>query len=216
MTERPTKPMGFDRLPLPCIWVPDGCEPPPLPWSNTVAFRAIWTPDDHQGPQPGYPWIEFGRMTLPRAAEASNNRAASSNGVTAAGATVAEIGQRTDAPGRDVAAASVPDVIGQFVGDAQTAGAGDDRAVAARAWLAGYICLDVGATMKAWNALSDPRFTLTALDALSGSNPVVKSLAREAGGGNGLVQGARYAPSGLPGTFIVLRDAGVAARNDWG
>jgi len=133
----------------------------------------MWIPDDYQGPPPGYPWIEVGRMALPpksKSAGARANRAASSNGITAAGATVAGTGQRTDAPGPDAAAASAPgDVIGQFVGDARTAGAGDDRAAAARAWLAGCMYPDVGATMKAWNALSDPRVTLTALDALFGS-----------------------------------------------
>ena len=138
-----------------------------------MAFRAMWIPDDYQGPPPGYPWIEVGRMALPpksKSAGARANRAASSNGITAAGATVAGTGQRTDAPGPDAAAASAPgDVIGQFVGDARTAGAGDDRAAAARAWLAGCMYPDVGATMKAWNALSDPRVTLTALDALFGS-----------------------------------------------
>lgn len=57
--------MSFDRLELPCIWIPEGGElPMPLPWGNPAIFPAIFIPDGYQGPPLGYPWIEFGRMTL--------------------------------------------------------------------------------------------------------------------------------------------------------
>ncbi|HME20099.1 MAG TPA: septal ring lytic transglycosylase RlpA family protein [Acetobacteraceae bacterium] len=51
---------------------------------------------------------------------------------------------------------------------------GDDAA----GRLGSYGYPDIVAAMAAWNALSDPRVTLAALDAASASNPIVKSLAQ--------------------------------------
>ncbi|HME23311.1 MAG TPA: hypothetical protein VKI44_18620 [Acetobacteraceae bacterium] len=56
--------MGFDRVELPAIWVPEGASLPAGIWPHAVCFRAILIPDDYDGPRPGYPWVEFGRMTL--------------------------------------------------------------------------------------------------------------------------------------------------------
>ena len=56
--------MSFGYLEVPCIWVPEGGKLPAIPWGDPAIFPAIFIRDGDQGPRPGYPWIEFGRMTL--------------------------------------------------------------------------------------------------------------------------------------------------------
>ena len=64
---------------------------------------------------------------------------------------------------------------------AAPADGGDAVGADSEARLAAYSYPNTGAAMKAWNALSDPRATLAALDAASGANPVVRSLAEDRG-----------------------------------
>ncbi len=47
---------------------------PPLPWGNPALFPTIFIPDGYEGPRLGYPWIEFGRMTLTRRTAAWTNQ----------------------------------------------------------------------------------------------------------------------------------------------
>jgi hypothetical protein len=67
MARDPSEPTGRDRVELSCIFIPDG-DQGPLPSSAfgryTVEFRCIFVSDSHDEPRVGYPWIEFGRLTL--------------------------------------------------------------------------------------------------------------------------------------------------------
>ncbi len=60
----PREPMAFDRVEIPAIWVPRGSPMPQGVFAHPVCFDAIWIPDGYDGPMPGYPWVQFGRMTL--------------------------------------------------------------------------------------------------------------------------------------------------------
>ena len=67
MSRDPSEPIGRDRVELPCIFIPDG-DQGPLPSSafgrDTLELRCIFVSDGHDEPRPGYPWIEFGWLTL--------------------------------------------------------------------------------------------------------------------------------------------------------
>lgn len=77
---------GHDTLTLPALFIPDG-NPDNLAAGivsaigpHAVVIPAIFIPDGYDGPRQGYPWIEFGRMTLPgRATTASGPRRAHIN-----------------------------------------------------------------------------------------------------------------------------------------
>jgi len=175
------RPSGYNTLELPAIFVPDG-NPDNISAADIVStvgpraavmFRAIFVSDGSELAPPGYQCVEFGRMALPgqpTAKRANGNRRVPGSGAASAGATWSVAGRTTAVAGRATNTASVP---GQPPAASPTAGAEYDGSAAAMAWLADYRYPDIGATMKAWNALSDPRATMAALEAVSGRNPVV-------------------------------------------
>lgn len=144
--------------------------------SGAVAFRAMVIPDGSDRPLPGYPWVEFGRVTLgrgPARARLPASRKTSTTAGTTAEAARSDAGDLTNMPDSSLTASAV---LGEAAGEASVdrpAGVGDGGGIR----LGGYGYSDIAAAMAAWNALSDPRVTLAALDAASASNPVVKSLA---------------------------------------
>ncbi len=158
----PTRTMSFDRPEVPCIWIPEGDElSPTILWSNPAIFSAMLIPDGYQGPRPGYPWIEFGRMTLP-VGEAGSGQTAGSAATTAM--------TRPSPLGSD----GEPRVVAFDQLDAGPPAPGIRNSDETR--LATNADPDLGATIR--NVLSDLGAAMTALDALSPSNPLVASVAQ--------------------------------------
>jgi hypothetical protein len=157
--------MSFDRLELPCIWIPEGGElPATLPWGNPAIFRAMFIPDGHEGPRPGYPWIEFGRMSL-RVGSAGGTRQAPS----------AATRQSRSVPDAEPRAAALdPPVVGSF---APPGGNSDETSRATKVYP------DLGATVRSWTAISDVSATKAALDVLSPNSPYVRGLTGMGQGG---------------------------------
>ena len=158
--------MSFENLELPCIWVPAGGKLPATPWSDPAVFRAIFIPDGYQGPRPGYPWIEFGRMTL---------RVRKPRGTRAANSAATSPGARQSWSQSGSAPRAV--TLGQVA--AGPLAPSDGTRLEAKAYP------DLGATVRSWTDLSDLRATMSALDALKPSNPWVASAARGVGGSSG-------------------------------
>jgi len=171
------QPFGLDRSELPCTFIPDGYEGSRAAFVgfDRLELRAIWFPNDYQGPQPGYPWVEFGRMTLPSERTALARQGLPSGTGTEAVDTGVTTGRSAAARGLEGAARPLR---GQAPGGAQTVGTPDDGMTVVTAPLV-YTYPDIDAAMQAWYALRNPSATLAALDALSASNPVVKTLARK-------------------------------------
>ncbi len=154
-------PGGWDQVEFPCIWIPDGAPVPPLPWGNPVLFRAIFIPDGYEGSRPGYPWVEFGRMTLAR--------------TTAAAAG-------SGAPHRRKPADATPSIWSATVSSVPVeplASARSDEARGPGGWgsrghsLSHY--LDVRATMRLRDVTYNAKAALAGLEATSASNPVLRS-----------------------------------------
>ncbi len=162
--------MHFDNLELPCIFVPEGGKLPEIPWGDPAMFPAIFIPDGYQGPRPGYPWIEFGRMTL-QVPKARRPREAAS-AATAAGtrqsmASVSDVEPRAVAPDQLAGGSFAP--IGRNSDETRRAT---------------NVYPDLGATVRSWTSPSDLRAMTSALDALSPSSPFVASAAPGVGGGS--------------------------------
>jgi hypothetical protein len=128
--------------------------------------------DGYQGPRPGYPWIEFGRISL-RVGEAGGPRAAVSAATTAGGPqfVAAPRGSREAVSSATAARprqpSSVSDAGPSAVALDQPA-AGSLAPIAAstdETRLATNALPDLGATVR-WNALSDLSATMAALDGL--------------------------------------------------
>ena len=162
--------MSFENLELPCIWVPAGGKLPATPWSDPAVFRAIFIPDGYQGPRPGYPWIEFGRMSL---------RVRKPRGTRAANSVATSPGARQSWSQSGSAPRAV--TLGQVAAGplAPSGGNSDGTRLEAKAYPG------LGATVRSWTDLSDLRATMSALDALKPSNPWVASAARGVGGSSG-------------------------------
>ena len=196
MFGRPSEPVGFNRLELPCIWARDGGPVGGMPWSQPVSMPAMWIPDGYQGPPPGYPWMEFGRLTLP-----AEPRAA---GAPTAGAVI---------PGGAVPAAAAPDVAPspRWLAAVPLAPGADDTA---RSPHPGYADPNVGAATQARDVLSDLRAAMVALDAASQSNPIVASLARN-GSGAGISAYTSDISSSTANVLGMSRDQLRAALAEW-
>jgi hypothetical protein len=148
MSRDPSEPIGRDRVELPCIFIPDG-DQGPLPSSafgrDTLELRCIFVSDGHDEPRPGYPWIEFGWLTLD---PAPGGRAFKR---TASASTDAAVAAADQAAAKRTAALS--------------------PATPASGELSRYAEPDIAATMALWHALSDPRASLATLDAASTTGP---------------------------------------------
>ena len=175
--------MSFEKLEVPCIFVPEGGKLPPTPWGDPAIFPAIFIPDGYQGPPPGYPWIEFGRISL-RVGEAGGPRAAVSAATTAGGPQflAAPHGSREAVSSATAARprqpSSVSDAAPSAVALDQPA-AGSLAPIAAstdESELATNLLPDLSATVRSWNAVSDLSATMAALDALSPTGPQVRGL----------------------------------------
>ena len=177
------RPFGHHTVKLRALLIPDS-DPNGLSaadivnaiGSGAVAFRAMFIPDGSDLPLPGYPWVEFGRVTLdrgPTRARLPASRKTSTTAGTTAEATGSDAGDLTNMPDLSVTASAVPGEAAGEAGVGWPAGVGDGGGI--RLGGSGYS--DIAAAMAAWNALSDPPVTLAALDAASASNPIVKSLA---------------------------------------
>jgi len=161
------EPIRRDRLELDCIFVPDGSEDPQSGSTlgrNPLGLPCIFVPDDHGGQRLGYPWIEFGRMTLHRkpAADAPGRMRAREE---IGNAPVLPAIRRPGAATGPTRAVSSP---GSHAGDlsahSPAQSASDPRRAPSVADADGYTSPDLTATMEAWNSLSDPRAILAALD----------------------------------------------------
>ena len=173
------RPFGHHTVKLRALLIPDS-DPNGLSaadivnaiGSGAVAFRAMFIPDGSDLPLPGYPWVEFGRVTLdPGPTRASRNTSTTAGTTTEA--TRSDAGDLTNMPDSSLTASGA---LGEAAGEAGVGwpgGVGDGGGIG----LGGSGYSDIAAAMAAWNALSDPRVTLAALDAASASNPLVKSLA---------------------------------------
>jgi hypothetical protein len=153
MSRDPSEPIGRDRVELPCIFIPDG-DQGPLPSSafgrDTVEFRCIFVPGSHDEPRPGYPWVEFGWLTLDPAPTAGGFKRTASASTDAAVAAA------------DQAAARRTTALSPATPASGVSPAGE---------LSRYAEPDIAATVALWHALSDPRATLATLDAVSTTGP---------------------------------------------
>ncbi len=189
MARQPSDPIGRDHLEMPCIWLPDDhddsardapsdrltrAREASVPFGgDRVEIRCIWIPDGYEGPRPGYPWIEVGTMILP--AETKPVRVP--NHMLQPGRAVP--GDPTEPTARDAVSAPYGESAAS-AGPGNVSGIPDDGVAAAKNWLTspadpGYP--DIGAAMKAWDALSDPRATLAALGAAVKRNAAGRTIA---------------------------------------
>jgi len=153
---------------------------PPVPWANAAVFPAIWIPDSHQGPRPGYPWVEFGRMALPpdpETAPVPARRTVMPPQTGLPADTLAARGQPAAMLSDDLAVGVSQADPKRFVASPVAPGI----APKANASRTGYAHLDIGAAMEAWNALSDLRSVRAALDATSPPTRIVEALAEMGG-----------------------------------
>jgi hypothetical protein len=157
-------PVGRDDLEMPCIFMPDGGHAPgALYGGGTAEFRCIVVPEDYDGPGPGYPWIEVGRIVLED--ETPINPATTGTWPTAKRGTQAGV-TSPSRPAGPVSIGMQPSTVAH--------GGGPD----ARSRSSGVADLDIAATMAAWNAASDPRTALAAFNSASDTSPAIKSLAQ--------------------------------------
>lgn len=153
--------MRFDDLELPCIFVPEGGKLPAIPWGDPAIFPAIFIPDGYQGARPGYPWIEFGRVTL-RVDKARRPRKPAS--------------APTTAPTRPSPSVSYTEPSA-VTPDQPATGSLAPRGIGLEGTMRPTNALpDLGAAVRTWNSLSDLSATMAALDALSPTSPYVRGL----------------------------------------
>lgn len=143
--------LGRDDFQLDCYFYPETLGGIPLAGmgSNRLQIPCIFLPDGFDGPPPGYPWIYLGRMNLEPSASDSSFLSGDLS--------------RSDSMSvqqRHVSAGATPDVQ-------SSAGPIDRSSLPA-----------VPKPAITAHPLTDLRSTLAALDALTGSNPIVQSMAR--------------------------------------
>jgi hypothetical protein len=169
-----------DRLEMPDTFIPDGSFGSRAAYGHgTLELRCIVVPDDYDGPAPGYPWIEVGRITL--GAEPSAGQMTSGTWPTA---------ER----GAETATTSLwrPAISESFGGQPSTVAHGGG--VGAGSPPSAVADLDIAATMAAWDSVSDPHTTVAVLNSASDTSPAVRSLAQ--------YSPASPIPAPLPPVFI--------------
>ena len=181
MPRQPLATIGRDELELPCVWAPDRKNEAALPTLShevsqslghaSLAIRAIFQLSGYGGPGPGFPWVEFGRMTL--TTEATGDRTALADNLSrgVAGSAGTDIDPR--------AATILPEALadGETIPPAAPKAGGAYHVTHPATPITGATSTDLGDAITAVNSLHDLRIMLAASEALSPSNPIIASLA---------------------------------------
>ncbi len=144
----------------------------------------MWIPEGYDGPRPGYPWIEVGRMMLPgadRTVGAPFDRPHQPDQAIPSDLRWPVASDTPSTPGGAVAPTGGPDDRStELRGQPLPRDSADFSAVAAgdsRVSVVGPDYPDIGAAMMAWDSLSDARAASMALDAISRRNPRGRTIA---------------------------------------
>jgi hypothetical protein len=176
---------NLTRLELRCSWLSDGWdnageraqrrEVANLVGGQPAALRAIWLPDDYNGPQPGHPWIEFGRMMLDPASwtgEAlAGDRAGSREMIHTAPVLRGQRG--TDMASQPVSLPAVDTSGGDGSGSQLESHLTEDSSSPAVQFPDGR--RELAAAMALWDHLAGPHSSPASLDAALVANPFVTS-----------------------------------------
>jgi hypothetical protein len=178
---------------------------------DEVVIPFIWIPDNYEGPRPGYPWFEAGRMTLSAeqlaAAPGTHATTQASEARVAADAAAATeqptslADPDTGRPRQQIVTGPLTDNTAYWAINSET----ESQRI-------GELRAQVDAAVRAWRAVSDPRAIVTALDAASGSNPVVKALGRAHGNGPAVRKADQPCPPDKAAFFTNLSTYQAMAR----